>query len=344
MNKLSKTRQQLAERFLNALQQGQIPWKACWQQSRPVNAVTGKEYRGVNRLILSDLAETHGYTDPRWCTYLQAQKMGWQVMKGAKGSHVEYWAYYDMLQKKLLSWPEAVRLVQLNPAYELNLVLRCRTSVVFNATQIAGIPALEQNQTNIDAIRQQRDTLLKNMDVGYQEHGDQPYYDPQADLVVLPPEVAFNDTYSYLCTFLHECGHATGHASRLHRDMTGEFGSENYAKEELRVEIASAFAAQEIGLQLADAQLEQHLQSHLAYVQSWAQAVKDAPNELFAAIRDANQISDYLILNGEFLPQQMPEQVVRPLQSDRMHADPAQLEQATPPEELTLASDMEMEC
>ena len=313
MRNQSKPRQQLSEEFLDALKRGQLPWKACWQQMLPVNAVSGKTYRGVNRLRLTDLAEERGYSDPRWCTYLQAQQKGWQVMKGSKGVPVEYWAYYDTLQKKLLKWPEAVRLVRQDPTYEQNLVLRCRTSVVFNAKQISGIPPLEANQTNIDAIRQQRDTLLKNMEVGYQEGGDSAYYDVHADRVVLPPESTFDDTYSYLCTFLHECGHASGHESRLNRDLSGEFGSESYAKEELRVEIASAFAAQEIGLQLTDAQLEQHMQRHLAYVQNWAQAIEDAPNELFAAIRDADRISDYLIMNGEFLPQQMPEQAIRPL-------------------------------
>lgn len=310
-NGLSKARQQLADRFLAALQEGRIPWKACWQQAQPVNAATGKPYQGVNALNLSSWADQLGYSDPRWCTYLQAQDKGWQVRKGSVGCKVEYWAYYDMLQRKLLSWSEAVRLCRQDPDYKNNLVLRCRTSTVFNAVQIDGVPSLEEPHTNIDAIRQQRDTLLKNMGLGYEEHGDRAYYDVQADLVVLPPEATFDDVYSYLCTFFHECGHATGHESRLNRDMSGTFGSERYAKEELRVEIASAFAAQEIGLQLTDAQLEAHMRQHLAYVQSWAESVKDAPNELFAAIRDAGQISDYLILNGEFLPRPEPEEVIQ---------------------------------
>ena len=312
---LPKSRQQLADRFLAALQEGRIPWKACWQQARPVNAETCKPYQGINALNLSSWASELGYRDPRWCTYLQAQDKGWQVRKGAKGCKVEYWAYYDTLQRKLLTWSEAVRLCRQDPGYRKNLVLRCRTSTVFNAAQIDGIPPLEEPHTNIDAIRRQRDTLLQNMELGYEEHGDRAYYDVQADLVVLPPEATFDDVYGYLCTFLHECGHASGHESRLNRDMSGTFGSERYAKEELRVEIASAFAAQEIGLQLTDEQLEAHMQQHLAYVQSWAESIKDAPSELFAAIRDAGQISDYLILNGEFLPKREPEEVIELRQS-----------------------------
>lgn len=105
---------------------------------------------------------------------------------------------------------------------------------------------------------------------------------------------------AYACTFLHECGHATGHPSRLNRDMSGGFGSESYAREELRAEIASAFTAQAIGLHLTDEQLQPHMELHKAYIQSWASALQDAPGELFRAIKDAEKISDYLIEKGEF--------------------------------------------
>lgn len=58
----------------------------------------------------------------------------------------------------------------------------------------------------------------------------------------------FETEYDYMATLLHEAGHATGHISRLNRDMTGVFGSPEYAREELRAEIASAFAAQVVGI------------------------------------------------------------------------------------------------
>lgn len=49
----SKTREKLSQAFLSSLNEGRIPWKACWQSSDPENAVTGKQYRGVNSLLLS---------------------------------------------------------------------------------------------------------------------------------------------------------------------------------------------------------------------------------------------------------------------------------------------------
>jgi antirestriction protein ArdC len=55
----------------------------------------------------------------------------------------------------------------------------------------------------------------------------------------LPSKNQFEDAGKYYATALHELGHATGHSSRLNRDLSGGFGSESYAKEELRAEISS---------------------------------------------------------------------------------------------------------
>lgn len=297
----NKLREELAQKFLEALNQGSIPWEACWSQGRPENAVTGKTYRGVNAMSLSYAADDRGYSDPRWCTYRQAQEKGWQVRKGEKSASVEYWAYYDLKEKKLLSWQELRDKLKADPDYEKHLQLRCRVYSVFNAHQIDGIPTLEQRpQTDIGTLRAHRDTLVHNMGIGYEEHGNRAYYSPSTDSVTLPPEASFDDTYSYMATFLHECGHASGASHRLNRDLSGFKGSESYAREELRAEIASAFTAQSLGLQLTPEQLAHHTQLHAAYVQHWAAILKDAPDELFRAIKAAEEISGYLIEKGEF--------------------------------------------
>lgn len=301
MSTTNKVREEIANAFIASLQEGKLPWKACWEKARPENMISHHRYRGINAMMLSLYAQKKGYTDPRWCTFKQAAEKGWKIRKGEKAAPVEYWAYYDKEQRKLLDWKEAEKLLRDKDYADKNLVLRNRVFMVFNAQQMDGVPELEnQPGTNIDVIRQQRDTLLKNMDLKYREAGDAAYYDPIADTVTLPPEKSFWDTYAYACTFLHECGHATGHPTRLSREMAGGFGSENYAKEELRAEIASAFTAQALGLQLTDEQLKSHMDLHKAYIQGWASALSNAPDELFRAIKDAEKISDYLIEKGEF--------------------------------------------
>lgn len=298
----NKLREELAQSFLSALKQDQIPWRAVWNTARPYNCASDRSYRGVNNLNLSWIAEQRGYKDPRWCTFRQAQENGWKIRKGEHASTVEYWAMYDPQQKKLLSWADAAQLSRDEPEQARQLQLRCYFSHVFNGEQIAGIPALEQRQEiNIDEVRQRRDTLLQNMELKYREEGDRAYYSPGTDTVMLPPEGSFEDVYGYMCTFLHECGHATGAPARLNRDLSGIFGSPSYAREELRAEIASAFTAQGLGLSMPENALRNHMELHKAYIQSWVSILEEQPNELFAAIKDANGIADYLVEKGEFL-------------------------------------------
>ena len=318
MNLQNKLREQIAKNFLEALQQDQLPWKACWQVALPENAVNGKQYRGINSLMLSFVAAQAGYSDPRWCTFHQAAEKGWHVQKGAKAAPIEYWAYFDREKKKLLSWADAKKLFRDDPDYARNnLVLRSRVYSVFNGNQIEGIPPVEvRRNISPESIREQRDTLFRNMGLGLHEGSAQPYYAPEVDAVFLPYEKDFFDNYSYACTFLHECGHATGHASRLNRDLTAAFGTEDYAKEELRAEIASAFTAQAMGLQLTDKQLEAHMNLHTAYIQSWAASIQNAPEELFRAIKDAEHISDYLLEKGEF--QRLQDRELTPLYAGRI--------------------------
>lgn len=299
---MNKLREEMAQKFAQALNMAQLPWKACWQQARPQNAVTGSYYRGINAFWLAHIASERGYADPRWCTFRQAADKGWHIQKGASACRIEYWSMRDIKQGKTLSWQEAERIRKNDPEYaEKNLRLRSRIYSVFNANQIDGIPQYEPGHTDIGALRANRDRLIANMDVGYREGGDQAYYSPLKDIVTLPPERSFDDTYGYMATLLHECGHATAHPSRLNRHTgSGKFGSAEYAKEELRAEIAAAFTAQAIGLCLTEMQFIHQMESHMAYVQSWSEVLNKSPEELFRAIRDAETISDYLIEKGEF--------------------------------------------
>lgn len=294
-------RETIAQEFIRALNENQLPWNAMWSTQNAYNAISGKNYRGLNSLWLAYSAMEKGYGDPRWCTYKQAQNKGWQVRKGEKSTSIEFWSIYDKKTKTTLTMKEADELVRLHPERKDDLSYISRSSCVFNAAQIEGIPQLEKPvEADISAVRAQRDVLIKNMGLGFKEEGDKAFYRPSEDSITMPPDTLFKDNYGYMSVLLHECGHATGHESRLNRDLTGFFGSESYAKEELRAEIASAFTAQALGFRSTEGTKNSHMDNHKAYIQSWAKAIKDAPNELFAAIKDAEKISDYLIEKGEF--------------------------------------------
>ena len=296
----NKTRNQLAEMFVKSLSEEKLPWHAVWNTYPQQNAVTKKAYRGINAFLLAMASEELGFDDPRWCTFSQAKKKGWSIKKGAKGVPVEFWSAINVHTHEVVDFKEAARQLRDGEAKEGDFNYYSRNSYVFNAQQIDGIPALKQEAPMVDIglIRQNRDTLIKNMAVGFDGNGTDCHYSPSKDKIVMPLESDFRDTYGYMCSFLHEAGHATGAPSRLGRG----FGvtREEYAIEELRAEIASAMTSQQLGIPLTDEQMQRNLDLHKAYIQSWAQAIRDAPKVLFDAIKDAEQISDYLVDKGEF--------------------------------------------
>lgn len=299
----NKARAAIAEAFLAALQEDQIPWRQCWSAS-PVSMSSGKPYRGINNLMLSWMAYQKGYQDTRWMTYKYAQDHGWQVRKGEKSVRVEYWQHYDAELKKALSRDEVIRIQQEEPERMEHIRLVAYTANVFNVEQVAGnIPPLQREETIQDpaALKRCRDAFLANLGVAFGEGGDRAYYSPGLDQIQMPLAETFTGDYSYMSTLLHEAGHSTGHPSRLGRDMSGGFGSPEYAKEELRAEIASAFTAQALRLPYREDELAFEMENHKAYIQSWIAALKKDPDELFAAIKEANQIADYLLEHGKLL-------------------------------------------
>jgi antirestriction protein ArdC len=93
----------------------------------------------------------------------------------------------------------------------------------------------------------------------------------------------FHDAPGYYATALHELAHWTGHPDRLNRQTLNDayrFGDQNYAREELRAELASLFLAAERGIPHDPGQ-------HASYVSSWIKALRDDKNEIFRAAYDA---------------------------------------------------------
>ena len=150
---------------------------------------------------------------------------------------------------------------------------------------------------HLDEFLSGRNKLIENMKVGFKEGGNEAFYSMAEDMIVLPKINQFDNEFEYITTFFHEAGHATGHVSRFNREMPSARGTDIYAREELRAEIASAFAAQTFGI---DYTQNKYMENHEAYIQDYINVLENKPNELFAAIKDAEKISDYLIEKGEF--------------------------------------------
>src|SRR5690606_5247683 len=167
---------------------------------------------------------------------------------------------------------------------------RVFTAVVFNAQQIDGLPPLEAKPVGPEPERHVRaEAILANSGAKIAHvEGNRAFYRPSTDSITLPARNQFGTADAYYATALHELGHWTGHPSRLDRDLSHPFGSEGYAKEELRAEIASMILGDELGIGHDPGQ-------HAAYVGSWIKVLQDEPLEVFRAAADAEKIRDYVL-------------------------------------------------
>lgn len=280
----------MAENVIAALEKGTAPWQRPWEPGEAPNTAmnpsTGNAYKGWNRVWLSAAAPDN---DPRWLTYKQAEKMGAQVREGEKATPIFIWKTHGT---KLLTDDKNKPILDAEGKKQYKIVPYERpyrnTAFVFHASQIDGLPELEKKEPNPEWQRhsEAERILAASQAPIFHDQATRAYYTPTRDQIHLPQREQFPTPDAYYATALHEFGHSTGHSSRLDRDLDHPFGSAGYAIEELRAEMFSLMLGQEIGI-------GHDPEQHHAYIGSWIKALKEDPEELFRAARDAQSMMDY---------------------------------------------------
>ena len=79
-------REELAKQFVGVLEEEGLEWKQGWVSTRPVNAISGKQYKGINTLRLGLTAKELGYDDPRWATMVQIMDKERNIIPVRNGS------------------------------------------------------------------------------------------------------------------------------------------------------------------------------------------------------------------------------------------------------------------
>lgn len=294
-------RAEMADAFAHVLEERGLEWRKEWTGSgggAPHNGITKACYRGTNAFWLSLVSMLKGYSDPRWVTMVQIMDNGgkyhpkqkWHLKAGSKATYVEYWYPYDTKNKKSLTW-EQYKDELANGRKDTEFTLSTRYTAVFNASEVEGMPEIQIPET--PDISQ--DELIAKLCSGigiqiFLDGGDRAYYSPFQDNIHLPTPESFTSEYAFNATALHELSHSTGHPDRLNRDMAGFFGSAEYAYEELVAEMCSCF----MGVNLNTEATPEHIDNHKAYVQSWIQAIRDKPETLVKAIKDAQAAANYM--------------------------------------------------
>jgi len=267
--------QEVTDRIVGALEQDVAPWVRPWNAPAgfPRNGATGRPYSGINILLLWLTAETRGYASPEWFTFQQARTLGACVRKGQRGTLVTFW--------RTLTVEDA-------ESGEEKTIPLLRHFTVFNREQIDGLPApagIVAAPTDPERI-EAAERLVRGSGARVVERGTVACYDVAADEIRVPPLASFTDREAFYATELHELAHWTGHPSRLARDMSGGFGSPDYAREELVAEMGSAFLCASLGI-------AGRLQ-HAEYVGHWLAILRGDKKAVFRAASQARQACEFL--------------------------------------------------
>lgn len=289
VERVETQRAHVVEKIVTDMRRDGLRWSEPYLPTMtPHNPTTGTVYQGGNRLHLAFVGMERGFTDNRWCTFNQIRDQGWHLMKGAKSAIIEKWREFAIKEENKETGEEEVT----------GTFLRCVGYWnVFNACEIEGIPPVAGPQHESDRTATIATDLITSSRCPVMESGaymGKAAYAPLRDAILIAPRETFRSDESFTRTLLHEMTHSTGHPSALGRPCNTDFGSPEYAKEELVAELGSLFMSADLGIQSADME-GAFYDNHVAYLKSWIHALEDDPDYLFKAASQADKASGYLM-------------------------------------------------
>ncbi len=290
--------QRITDRIAAAIEAGAGTWQMPWHSGAdgaaprlPVNAATGKPYRGINTVVLWATAQAEGYPNAVWATYRQWAELGAQVRRGEQSSPVVFWRVNGPDEGEdggTGGGGDAGGAAGEDGTDGRRPRVFARGYSVFNVAQVDGyeaptLPALPEPERIGHA-----EAFFAALGADIRHGGNRACYVPSLDQVRMPPFPAFRDAVAYYATLAHEATHLTGHASRCARDLRGRFGEEAYAAEELIAELGAAFICADLAL-TPEPRLD-----HAAYVASWLRVLRGDKRAIFTAAAKAQAAADWM--------------------------------------------------
>jgi antirestriction protein ArdC len=274
--------QRVTDAIVTAIEEGAGSYRMPWRTSggfpsSPINAVSKKTYRGINILVLWASAQKRGYKSGTWATYKQWQELGAQVRKGEKSTNVVFWKFFELGESQEESSDDRRRIPM------------ARDYWVFNAEQVDGYSAPARPKVSAPERIESADAFFRSVGIEVQPGENRAFYCPEKDAVHMPAFEAFKEPLFYYSVLAHEATHWTGAPQRLNRDLSGRFGTQGYAAEELIAELGAAMLCAELGLP-TDPRAD-----HAPYIASWLKLLKNDKRAIFTAATKAQQAADWMM-------------------------------------------------
>ena len=281
-----RVEEEIADQIIELLDKGELPpWEKGWRNSQsgdPVNALTMKPYRGINRWLTLITQQSMGYDDPRWLTYRQAEGLGGHVQKGEKSTTIIFWKRVAFRQRE--DGDETQNQAPANngsngsPPDEsrIRTYPMLRSYRVFNLeqTQDCKVKPLPPAETTGHSPIEQAEAIIAGMpdppQMEFYENANYvPHYQPATDVIRVPRMGRYLNLEDYYNTVFHELTHATGHSKRLDR-FSQDANADDlhaYGREELTAAMGSAMLAAHAGI---EAEL---VERDASYIRHWRDAI-----------------------------------------------------------------------
>jgi len=273
--------QQITDTIVSAIEKGVGDFIMPWHRGGgeiPININSGNEYQGINILNLWVTEQTRGFNSSTWGTYRQWKEKECQVRKGEKSSPIIF--YKQLMYEDEQGEDQSRRLL--------------KSYSVFNSDQVDGYTPPETETIEPLQRLEHVDKAIQSTGATVLEGGDKAYYKPSTDTVHMPDSTRFIGdnacrTESYYAVLWHELGHWSGKTGRCSRDLSGRFGDEKYAMEELVAELSSAYCCAKLGIST------EPRADHACYIANWLEVLKQDKKAVFYASARAQEAATYLL-------------------------------------------------
>ena len=303
------------------------PWFTEGSLSWPKN-LSGREYNGMNALMLMMHCEKNGYKLPVFCTFDRVAGLNFTKDKQGKRQQVKGKGGEVLPQVSILkgekSFPvfittftvvnkETKERVNYDDYRQMSEELRQQYNVypklqvynVFNVSQTNLQEARPELYKKVEESCMQSKPMEMGDDYSFPPvdkmikedgwicpikplFGDSAYYSISKNEIVVPEKKQFKDEESFYSNLFHEMTHSTGAEGQLDRIKPTSFGSEEYAREELVAELTAALTAQRYGM-------TKHLKGDsAAYLKSWLDSLKESPQFIKTTLMDVKKASSML--------------------------------------------------
>lgn len=331
-----------AELMIEKINNLQSDWKKPWftegTMKWPKN-LSGRDYNGMNALMLMLYAEKQGYKLPVYCTFDRVIGLNYQkdkqgnrtalkdengeplpqvsVQKGEKSFPVFITTFtvVDKETKAKIKYDDYKKLSD-GEKQRYTVYPKMQVYSVFNVDQTNMKEARPELYAKIEEENQLVKPELDGKGFSFPvvdkmiednswvcpvelQHQDKAYYSILNDKIVMPEKVQFVDGESFYGTLFHEMAHSTGSESRLNRIKPSVFGSNDYAREELVAELGSALVAQRYGIS------KNVKDESAAYLKSWLNSLKESPDFIKTTLLDVKRASGMIVEQLDKIAQQI---------------------------------------